>query len=843
MTAVFTFIVAGMLITGTKVYASKDKVVTSEGVLRVVMTRGDGINITPSDNETVCTGLPIKYEPDTSPVPELFKYKINENEKNKQVDSIIKHGIECQYSLSTDDGASFGEWNAMNANVFLLNPGSIADGEYRIRFRKLDYYYVDVPSEGSPAQDKKEATVSGNMGPCENGDGSTDSVTVSARDIKKAESIVKSEPCHAVESVSYRVLLDSVLPGVDLESDRDFDVWTSSDIKCRVIANDAGTRIKRLKITCADEVIKDETVDGGISCGSTAEFVLSKETAGEGEELVVEAVDGAGNVSTVSRKVKIDKTSPSVGITGVEDGGIYSSGTDLGISGEDLHPGSVVVGYTVIKTLGDKTETVAGSSGTFADLKDGVFYKAADDGDYCVEIRARDGAGNEAGPAKKFFRVDTTAPVTEYSGIPDGAVLRTDGELTVTVSDNFPDACRVSLSGSVNADGTGRDVKLSEFKMNGRSASNTYYFRNDGEYDITVMAEDKAGNINEEHISFSIDKTAPVIEIINGLKSMDEVVLNTPPTLGFRITESNYGTALVSCELKKTVDDTLKDCKVPEWVMDSAKSDFSITIDEEGSYELNVRAVDRAGNMAGKSLKFTLDTTKPEIDYVDNLNRKYIKSFRLPDNFNEYIKDSSKVDYRAYLNSMNYDEGSEISEDGKYVLKIIAVDDAGNQAEKTVEFIVDSTAPRVVIDGMNDEGNVNRDGVLTLSLYDEEDYFTSVKVNGKEVVTGEKQKSVEVKIGEYGDYTIDIEAADMADNVLTQRIDAKCANTSPVEKGVSTVRTLKKSEARGKNKGLKILLIVLTVLVIAGSVVVYCIYCLGLDPEKKRVSIKAQSIV
>ncbi|MBR6485261.1 MAG: hypothetical protein IKT17_01080, partial [Lachnospiraceae bacterium] len=356
-------------------------------------------------------------------------------------------------------------------------------------------------------------------------------------------------------------------------------------------------------------------------------------------------------------------------------------------------------------------------------------------------------------------------------------------------------------------------------------------------------AEDSAGNKGSDSITFMIDKTAPVVEMTNGLKSTDEVILNSPPTLSFRVSESNYETAIVTCDLKRIEDDKAVKCESPEWIMSSARSDFSITIDKEGAYELNVRAADKAGNIAGKTVKFTLDMTEPEIDYIDDLNRKYLKSFKLPENFTDYIKDENGVDYKAYVNSENYDEGSEISEDGKYVLKVIAVDDAGNQAEKTVEFIVDGTAPRVVIEGMDDDGRVNKDEVLLLSLYDEEDYFTSVKLNGQELVTDDKQRSVEVNIPDYGEYTIEVTASDMAENILTQTIDAKCANSSPVEKGTATVRTLKQNEKTGRNKGVRILLIALTVLVLAGSVVTYCLYITGTGKDKKKVSIKAQSLV
>ena len=840
-----------------RVEASEKKIVTSDTVLQLKITREDGINITPQEKEQICTCMPLKYEPDARPMPELFKYKINENEKYRVIDSLLKHDIECQYALSSDGGVTFSDWVAMAGNVFVLSPGNIKDGEYCLKFRKLDSYRVELPAneevtvsgnavkeDDSPSSDEAEKENGGEDGsgkPVANDSGND---VPTANDIKWAEKIAQSEPCHAVESAAYYVWLDSTPPTVELNADKTFDVWTSSDIKCRVTFNDAGTRPKRLRVTCGSEQILEETYEEGSYCGDEKEFVLSGEAESDkGCELTVEVYDGAGNVNSVSRIVKIDKTAPKIDLEGIDNGGIYSTAPGVRVKGDDAHPQTVCIGYRVTRITEGGAETVAESAGTLAELKDNAFFQAGSDGDYRVELKAKDAAGNESQAVSGYFRVDTEGPAVCFDGIDDGAVLNRDGELVINIGDNLDDSCRVSLSGSVSGTGVSRDLKMTAYKVNGRYSTNTYSFRTDGEYMITVNAEDSAGNKGSDSITFMIDKTAPVVEMTNGLKSTDEVILNSPPTLSFRVSESNYETAIVTCDLKRIEDDKAVKCESPEWIMSSARSDFSITIDKEGAYELNVRAADKAGNIAGKTVKFTLDMTEPEIDYIDDLNRKYLKSFKLPENFTDYIKDENGVDYKAYVNSENYAEGSEISEDGKYVLKVIAVDDAGNQAEKTVEFIVDGTAPRVVIEGMDDNGRVNKDEVLILSLYDEEDYFTSVKLNGQELVTDDKQRSVEVNIPDYGEYTIEVTASDMAENILTQTIDAKCANSSPVEKGTATVRTLKQNEKTGRNKGVRILLIALTVLVLAGSVVTYCLYLTGTGKDKKKVSIKAQSLV
>ena len=484
-----------------------------------------------------------------------------------------------------------------------------------------------------------------------------------------------------------------------------------------------------------------------------------------------------------------------------------------------------MVTYTLKKTYEGNEEEVESTAKSLAEIKDGVLFTAVGDGDYVVECRAVDMAGNAAVPVKRFFRIDTIAPGVNFTGINDGSVINREGELKVNAFDNYENDYTVKLTGSLFTGNGTKDIRMADYKTDGKYSVNTYYFREDGEYTVNAFVEDAAGNSCEDSVSFSVDTVAPSVEIVNGLSMKEDTVTNVAPEISFRIKESNFETAGVVCELYRINDDNKRELvKTPEWIMNEETSVFSITIDEEGAYELSVTAADLAGNTAGKSIKFTLDMTKPDIEYVENLDKKYIKSFRLPDNFADYIKDKSGVNYKTYINSANFEEGREIDEDGKYVLKVSAVDDAGNQAEKTVEFIVDSTQPRVVIDGMADDGSVNKNDTIVLSLYDQDDYFKSVKLNGQEFVSEDKQQTVELTIPGYGDYKIDIEASDLAQNVLTQSIQAKCANASPVSKGTKTVRTLKQNEKSGTNKGLRIFLIVLTVLILGGSISVYCIY-------------------
>lgn len=811
----------GLLIGGLKhntrvVMAAERGTVTADKVLGVDITRSDGVCISPKDKEALYTNMAISYSMNASPVPELFEYALGSNEKNAGADSLLEYKVTCQYSISSDGGESYSEWTDLGGGVFTLIPGTVADGKYSIKFRKTCEYSV-----------KPQEAVIGASESISDNKLYEKSRKEYEKNKKKADSIASKEPVHIIESGVYSLILDTTMPAVDITADRDMDVWTADNIKCLVKVNDTLSKPAWLRVTLDDNRIVDETFDKNASMsGDEKEFVLSNESVKDaGGDLTIEVSDNAGNVNVIKRTVKIDKTPPAIDLDGAQNLEVYREPVSITVTGEDAHPATVMVEYILKKTYEGNEEVVESTAKSLAQVKDGALFTAVGDGDYLVECRAVDMAGNGSLPVKRAFRIDSIAPGVNFTGINDGSVINREGELKVNAFDNYENDYTVKLTGSIYTGNGTKDIRLADYKTDGKYSVNTYYFREDGEYTVNASVTDAAGNSYDDNISFSIDTVAPAVEIVNGLSLKEDMVTNVAPEISFRIRETSYETAGVVCELYRIGDDNKRELvKSPEWTMSEETSVFSITIDEEGSYELSVTAADLAGNTAGKSIKFTLDMTKPDIEYVENLDKKYIKSFRLPDNFADYIKDRSGVNYKTYLNSMNYDEGREIDEDGKYVLKVSAVDDAGNQAEKTVEFIVDSKKPQVVIDGMADDGSVNKDDTVVLSLYDQDDYFKSVKLNGQELITGPKQQTVELAIPEYGDYKIDIEASDLAENILTQTIQAKCANSSPVSKGTRTVRTLKQNEKSGSHKGLRIFLIILTVLILGGAIAVYSIY-------------------
>ena len=115
------------------------------------------------------------------------------------------------------------------------------------------------------------------------------------------------------------------------------------------------------------------------------------------------------------------------------------------------------------------------------------------------------------------------------------------------------------------------------------------------------------------------------------------------------------------------------------------------------------------------------------ISGTDHLNNSYLRSFKLPGKLGDLVSDMTEVFAYAYLNDRRIGDDDVVIEEGKYVLNVIAEDEAGNAAEKTEVFIIDHTAPQIVLSGLDRNGNIKKGSRIKVSLFDEADRLTSVK--------------------------------------------------------------------------------------------------------------------
>ncbi|MEW5759334.1 MAG: hypothetical protein AB1779_01040 [Candidatus Thermoplasmatota archaeon] len=255
--------------------------------------------------------------------------------------------------------------------------------------------------------------------------------------------------------------------------------------------------------------------------------------------LIVEAVDKAGNKAEKKLSFTIDKTAPSINITGVVDGFFYGINVtpEIMINDTNLNATSISI------ELNGKS-FVSGTT-------------ISEEGKYALVIKAKDKAGNEK-LLSIYFAIDKQLPLLKINGLP---------ELT--------NQAEIKIEGKTEE---GADVWVNEkkIKVENRNFS-TLITLNEGENIIIIEARDPAGNI--------IKKIEKII------------VLDTiPPSLEI-ITPKKYDTEKKEIEVKGKTEAGAK-VYINDFEVDvSDEGEFSYKAGlVEGKNIIIIRAVDIAGN-------------------------------------------------------------------------------------------------------------------------------------------------------------------------------------------------------------------------------------------------------
>ena len=325
-----------------------------------------------------------------------------------------------------------------------------------------------------------------------------------------------------------------------------------------------------------------------------------------------------------------DKIAPE--ITGVENDKLYKEAVTPVITDEHLS--------TVVVTKDGET----------------VEYKAemsfTEDGKYIIV--ATDESGNET---TVTFEIDTTAPV--IAEVENDNIYNVD--VTPVITDNNLETVTIVKDGV--------EVSYTD-KMS---------ITEDGAYKITAV--DKAGN--ESSLSFSIDKTAPVIEatVSSDAKFWENYAVT--------FKDAGAGIAEVKWDIdEKTVEDFKKEVATIE-VKDEKQFTETLAFYKNSTYTFYVK--DKAGNETVYVLhtsEFINDTKAPVITGVENggLYKEAVTPVITDENLKTVtvLKDNVEVEYKA---------GMSFTEDGEY--KITAVDKVENQT--SIAFVIDKTAPTIEV--------------------------------------------------------------------------------------------------------------------------------------------------
>lgn len=276
----------------------------------------------------------------------------------------------------------------------------------------------------------------------------------------------------------------------------------------------------------------------------------------DGEFISLKAVDLLGHETIKKFKVKVDKDLPKIVVDGITDDGLYN---------KDILP----------KVTSDKDVKV-----TY--LLDGEEYNGkspiSSEGKHTLKINILDKAGNKL-EKEVNFEIDKTPLNIIFTNLENDKLYNKE------------------LKPEINSS---EEVATIKYTLNGKDYDGETPIKEEGTYNLKVLATDKAGNISESEINFGIDVT-PVEFLVSGVEDGKVYNQSVNPVID--------------------VDDKVA---IVNYTLNGEKYDGISAIDKDGEYNLILTAVDKAGNHSEKNINFTITRlSKNELDSENKNNNKY----------------------------------------------------------------------------------------------------------------------------------------------------------------------------------------------------------------------------
>ena len=380
--------------------------------------------------------------------------------------------------------------------------------------------------------------------------------------------------------------------------------------------------------------------------------------------------DMAGNQYYLSSDgVILDQQNPEIHITlpkEEEKNGLYKKDVVVGISVTEPSPGNSYAGlkdvsYTVYR---DGIETQAGSLYHFSkeepqlnDLKKSyedahaltILAKDNNSNDVVLKIKAVDNAGNQT-VKEEHLSIDITKPRVTLSfdnnRVENEFYFKENRTALITVEErNFSqDSFKILITDPAEGKGAKLlEVERDSFqKVSGSGDSTRWesriYFNKDGDYQLSITGEDLAGNAMEDLVyaegtqaalDFTVDKTAPVLSVsYDNNTANHEFYYKEGRRAEISIEEKNFRSDLVDYSVLKDGGREGHGSALSSFSGGEGRGNAelihkaSISYEEDGDYQFNIRLKDLAGNeaLAYPEDHFVIDRTAPSLTISDILN-------------------------------------------------------------------------------------------------------------------------------------------------------------------------------------------------------------------------------
>lgn len=320
------------------------------------------------------------------------------------------------------------------------------------------------------------------------------------------------------------------------------------------------------------------TEDGEYTITASARDLAGNEAATQTKTF---KIDSTAPVITVKAVDKDDKVITANDVVGSADSAAANY-VDMSLSVEEAFFATDDVDIKVVKDGQDVSGSYFTNYSNSAEVSTGS-QRFAEDGVYSVSISAKDQLGNEAESYSVVFTVDNVAPTVKATsallGMMSKEVVDENGSLLLN-ADDFADILNKGYEALWNV--TDTSIFDVDARLDGVSLID-FSDMTDGYHKIEITVTDQVGHVTTDEFEFVYDGTAPRI-IITGVEDGDTVNEPFTMTIGLEDEADEITEIVIN---GNTIDPS-----------NYQNNKYEMLVEEYDTYEIQVKAVDNAGNVA-----------------------------------------------------------------------------------------------------------------------------------------------------------------------------------------------------------------------------------------------------
>lgn len=400
--------------------------------------------------------------------------------------------------------------------------------------------------------------------------------------------------------------------------------------------------------------------------------------------------DRAGNVSEVTGQFRVDLTHPTLAFT-TPAAGAYLATRTPGVSVS--YADEIALDLTSLEVHVNGTVLPAGSI-TAGAASAAIVPGTLDEGPNQITASIRDAGGNAA-TASVAFNVDVTAPAVTIAQPAAGARI---GSRDVTVTLTWSDAQGVvPATAAALIDGTAAPLTTTD-----DGATSALTALADGTHTFSATVKDRAGNTGSASVTFIVDTTIPVINVV-------------APPAGANINDSTPQIDLTYNDNQGVLTDTLKvtvnatdQTSLFTKTATSATGQVTTAL-PEGVTSVAAEIRDTTGNTGATTSSFRVDTIAPTgtIDApaarVNSATPLVTVTYADGGSGIDPASVALTVDGAAVTGVLSAGPDSASGAlvtplaDGPHTLEVRFADRAGNPTTLPASFIVDTVLPQLAV--------------------------------------------------------------------------------------------------------------------------------------------------